>query len=44
MRKLDSLRLQPPPDGVAAKQQGQLSQVDVMRAVNGAVFQSKYKV
>lgn len=46
MRKLDSLRLQPPPDcGEQQQQQGrqqqqqQLTQVDVMKAVNRVIFQ-----
>lgn len=49
MRKLDSLRLQPPPDCGEKQQQGimgrpqQLTQVDVMKAVNGVMFESKYK-
>jgi hypothetical protein len=39
MRKLDSLRLQPPPDCGEQQQQQQLTQVDVMQAVNRVVFQ-----
>jgi hypothetical protein len=50
MRKLDSLRLQPPLDCAEQRQvqQGmvgqpqQLTQVDVMKAVNGMILQGKY--
>jgi hypothetical protein len=50
MRKLDSLRLQAPLECAEHQQvqQGligqpqQLTQVDVMKAVNGVLFQGKY--
>jgi hypothetical protein len=39
MRKLDSMRLQPPPSCAAGSpHKQQLSQVDVMHAVNGVLF------
>jgi hypothetical protein len=39
MRKLDSLRLQPPPNcAVGSPHKQQLSQVDVMHAVSGVLF------